>query len=203
MKFFKWKICIITMTVCLLPMLLGFAMWESLPDSIAIHFDINGNPDNFAPKAFAVAGIPVLMAVMQLFCCFISDINENKHGTSLKVIRITKWMFPVVTVILYFATIFYATGVDVDIRRVAVFIVGALFLVTGNYLPKFDYIRNYNVSAEKARKINRFVGYETVIMGVIMLISMFFPPIASVVSLILLIPYMIIAVIYGVIVGRK
>jgi hypothetical protein len=66
----------------------------------------------------------------------------------------------------------------------------------GNYLPKFDYVKNYNVDFEKARKINRFIGIETVIMGVLMLISIFLPPIATLISIFLLIPYAIISVIY-------
>jgi len=33
-----------------------------------------------------------------------------------------------------------------------------VLLVIRNYLPKFDYIKNYDVEVEKARKINRFIG---------------------------------------------
>ena len=40
MKFFKWKIFIITSIVCLLPILLGISLWSKLPDTMAIHFDI-------------------------------------------------------------------------------------------------------------------------------------------------------------------
>ena len=78
-----------------------------------------------------------------------------------------------------------------------------MFLVMGNYLPKFDRVKNFSIDAEKARKVNRFIGYETVVMGLLFIISIFLPPVASVVCLLLLIPYAVISVIYGIITARK
>ncbi len=198
MKFMKWKTLIITSIICLLPILLGLALWNKLPETMAIHFDINNNPDNFASKGFVVFGMPVLMALLQMFCCFINDINAYKHGERKKFEMATKWIIPVMTVILQVVTLGYGLGWNLDIRRIAVLIVGIIFLVIGNYLPKFDYIKNYDINKEKARKINRFIGYMTVIMGVLFLISIFLPPIASIISLILLIPYSVTGVIYGI-----
>ena len=54
MKIFKWKSFIITSIVCLLPILLGISLWTKLPDTMAIHFNIYGDPDNFASKGFVV-----------------------------------------------------------------------------------------------------------------------------------------------------
>ncbi len=203
MKFFKWKIFIATSAVCLLSILFGVSVWDKLPESVAIHFDINGNPDGFASKAFAVFGLPIMTVVLQLICCIINDVNAKKHGERVKFERVTKWIIPVMTVVLQVVTIGYALGWKLDIRRIVVFIVGTIFIVIGNYLPKFDYIKNHDVSTDKARKINRFIGYESVIMGVIMMASLFFPPTASVVGLILLIPYAVIATVYGVVVGKS
>lgn len=202
MKFIKWKTLIITSLVCLTPILLGVALWDKLPDTMAIHFDINNNPDNFASKGFVVFGIPVLMVLLQMFCCFINDINAYKHGDRKKFEMVTKWIIPVMTVVLQVVTLGYGLGWNLDIRRIVAFIVGIIFLVIGNYLPKFDYIKNYDVDKEKARIINRFIGYMTVIMGLLFLISIFLPPIASMICLILLIPYAVISVIYGIKVGR-
>lgn len=203
MKFIKWKTLIITCIVCLLPIPLGLALWDKLPDTMAIHFDINNNPDNFASKGFVVFGLPLLMVILQIFCCFINDINAHKHGNRKKFEMATKWIIPVMTVILQIVTVGYGLGWDMDIRRIAVLIVGIVFLVIGNYLPKLDYIKNHDVDTEKARKINRFIGYFSVIMGVLFIISIFLPPVSSVICLILLIPYAIASTVYGIYVGRK
>ena len=203
MKFIKWKSLIITSVICLLPILLGIALWDSLPDSMAIHFNINNQPDNFASKGFVVFGLPILMMLLQIFCCFINDINAHKHVELIKFERITKWIIPVMTVVLQVITLGYGLGWDIDIRKAASLIVGVILITTGNYLPKFDYIKNYDIDTEKARKINRFIGYETVITGLLFIISMFLPPISTIVCLFMLIPYAIISVIYGISVGRK
>ena len=203
MKFVKWKILVVTCVVCLLPILLGVALWNELPESIAIHFDINNNPDNFAPKAFAVFGMPMLMVVLQVICCIINDVNAYKHGERKKFTAVTKSIVPFMSVVLQTLTLGYALGWNIDIRKFVCVIVGVILVVIGNYLPKLDYVKNADVDTEKARKINRFLGFETVVMGLLMIVSIFFPPVASVVCLVLLIPYVIIGVVYGIVVGRK
>ncbi|MBE7015246.1 MAG: DUF1648 domain-containing protein [Ruminococcaceae bacterium] len=203
MKFFKWKIFLITAVVCLLPILLGVSLWSRLPDAMAIHFNVYGEADNFASKGFVVFVLPVLMVVLQGFCCFINDINAEKNGERKKLERVTKWIIPVMTMILQVVTLGYGLGWNLDIRRIVTFIVGSIFLVIGNYMPKFDYIKNFDVDTEKVRKINRFIGYETICMGLVFFISLFLPPISTVICLILLIPYSIVGAVYGIITARK
>ena len=203
MKFIKWKSLIITCIVCLLPILLGIILWDNLPDLMAIHFNINNEPDNFASKGFVVFALPLLMVLLQMFCCFINDINAHKHGERKKFERATKWIIPIMSVILQIITLGYGLGWNIDIRRVVALIVGIIFLVIGNYLPKFDYLSNYNLDTEKAKKINRFIGFETVVMGILSLTSTLLHPIATVIWLFLLIPYATISVIYGFKVVRK
>ena len=203
MKFFKWKTFIITSLVCLLPILFGLSLWNKLPETMAIHFNVYGEADNFASKGFVVFGLPVMMVVLQGVSCLIYDLNSHKYGERKKFENVTKWIIPLITVALQVITIGYSLGWNIDIRKTVAFIVGVIFLVTGNYLPKFDYVKNFNLETEKARKINRFIGYETVIMGLLFMLSIFLPPISSVVCLFLLIPYAVISVVYGIVKGRK
>ena len=107
------------------------------------------------------------------------------------------------SILLQTVTLGYSLGWEIDIRKVAMTIVGAVFLVIGNYLPKFDYIKNYDMDTEKARKINRFIGKLSVVMGLLGIVIIFLPPVASVVWLALLIPYAIISVIYGIKVCKR
>jgi len=203
MKVIKWKSFVVSGLICLLPILLGLALWNDLPDTIAIHFNINNLPDNFASKPFAVFGIPVMMMLLQGICCVINDVNAYKHGERKKFEIATKSIIPVMSIVLQTVTLGYSIGWDIDMRRVAVLLVGAIFLVIGNYLPKFDYIKHYDVNTEKARKINRFIGFESVVMGILFLISVFLPPVFSLVCIVLLIPYALISIIYGIVVGRR
>ncbi len=204
MKFIKWKSLIITSLICLLPIFLGVALWDKLPESIAIHFNMYNEPDNFASKGFTVFGLPLLMLLLQIVCCIINDVNAHKHGERIKFEKATKWIIPVMTIVLQVITLGYSLGWNIDIRKIVAVIVSLVFFVIGNYLPKFDYIKNYDIYTEKARKINRFIGFETVIMGILIFITIFLPPIATVIWLFLLIPYAILGIIYGIkVVGKK
>lgn len=203
MKFFKWKYFLVTSLVCLSPILFGILLWDKLPYIMPIHFDINGNADNFASKEFTVIGLPVLMVLFQGISCLANDLNEKKHGKNKKIEAVTKWIIPVITIVLQVATFGRVLGYNVDMRTVAAIVVGVVFLLLGNCLPKMDYIKNYKLEPEKAKKINRFLGYETVIMGILLILSVFFPPTATEVCLLLLIPYALIGVIYSIYVAKK
>ena len=203
MKFIKWKTLIITSLVCLLPILLGLFTWADLPETMAIHFNINNEPDNFASKEFTVFVIPLMMVILQIICCFINDLNAHKHGERAKFEKATKWIIPIMTIYLQAITFLYSLGYDIDIRKSAVVIVSLVFLVIGNYLPKFDYVKNYNLDTEKARKINRFLGFESVVMGILGIITIFLPPVSSLIWIVLLIPYAIVGVVYGIKISRK
>lgn len=204
MKFMKWKILLITCGVCLFPILWGVALWEQLPDVMAIHFNLANQPDRYASKGVVVFVLPILMVLLQLFCCFINDINAYRYGERKKFSRATKWIIPVMTLLLQALTLGYGLGWKADIRRVAMLISGGVLLVVGNYLPKFDYIRSKTeVETAKARKINRFIGFETVILGVLFWGSVLFPPEVSAACLFLLIPYALIASVYSTYVLRK
>lgn len=201
MKAINRKTLWITVLVCLLPILVGVAVWESLPEMMAIHFNVYNEADNFMPKGFVVFGLPCLMAAFQIFSCVVSDCSSKKQAE--KMTLVSKWILPVVTVTLYFATLGYGLGWKIDIRMVAAVLVGGMFLVTGNYLPKLSYVKNYRLDTEKARKINRFIGFLTVVLGILFLGSIFLPPIATVVCVFLLIPYAIVGMIYGIVVTKS
>ena len=203
MKFIKWKSLIITCLACLLPILLGLALWETLPETIAIHFNFYNEPDNFASKEFAVFGLPLLMVLLQIICCIINDVNAKKHGERKKFERVTKWIIPIMAMLLQAITFAYALGKNIDIRKSAILIVGIIFLVIGNYQPKFDYVKNYDIETDKARKINRFIGNLTVLWGVFALLTIFLPPLFSVIWLISLIPYGIISVIFSIKIAKS
>ncbi len=199
----KFKIWAITSAFCLVPILFGVILWDRLPDIMAIHFDINNNPDNFASKSFVVFWLPFLMMLLQTINCAITDFNSKKHGERKKFEKIIKWIIPALCIILQAVTLAYALEVKLDIRKIVCVLVGLMLIVIGNYLPKFDYIKNYDVDTEKARKVNRFIGFLTVIMGLLFAASIFFAPIASMTVIFLLIPYAIISATYAVVVVRK
>ena len=133
MKFIKWKTLIITCIVGLLPIFWGVALWDSLPEKIAIHFNFYNEPDNFASKGFAVFGLPLIMTLLQIFCCIMSDINAQKYARK----HFTKWQIPIISIILQIVILGYSLAWNIDMRKVAALIVCAIILVSGISIPRF------------------------------------------------------------------
>lgn len=203
MKYIKWKSMIITSIICLLSVFVGLSVWNELPDSMAVHFNIHNQPDNFASKEFAVLGLPVMMVVLQVICCIINDVNAYRHGDRRKFENVVKWIIPIMSFILQTLTVGFSLGWNIDVGKSVALMLGVMFIVMGNYMPKFDYVKNMDADIDKARRINRFIGNLTVVMGVLMLVSALLPSHTTIVCLVMLIPYAVICTVYGIVVGKK
>ena len=64
-------------------------------------------------------------------------------------------------------------------------------------------IKSVNVDKVKAKKINRFIGIEAMVMGILFIISLFFPAFVTMACIILLIPYGLVSIIYGIVIEKK
>lgn len=185
MKKIDWKTLIITCTVCLLPILFGVIFYERLPERMPIHFNMNNEPNGFASKNVALFGVPVLMAVLQAFCCIVCDVKEEKKGRKPKFIAVVQWMIPVFSVVISVITIEVPLGSTVDVRRSILLILGILFMIMGNYMPKMSYeamkgkMHPMPKDEKLYRKAIRLMGYTFVIFGLLLLISIAFEAIIS------------------------
>ena len=103
MKNIKWKTLIFTCVACLLPVLPGVALWDKLPDEIAIHFDIHNTPDGFASKGFAVFCLPLIMALLQLVVCVADDLNIWRKKENAP-----KWIIPLMAIVVQTMILCYA-----------------------------------------------------------------------------------------------
>lgn len=191
MKKIDWKMLILTSLLCLAPIVAGVAYYDVLPENIAIHFDINNNPDNFWTKNAFVFGMPLMMLAIQLFTSIVVDLTDKRKDANKKVTLISKLMIPIITIILYLVTVGYALGKMLDIRKIAMWIVGIMFVVMGNYMPKTkgnSFVKGLNVKDDILQaKLNKTVGYMFIIDGLLAIGSTFLKPIFSVMVIFLLI----------------
>lgn len=185
MKKINWKILILTSFVCVLPMILGVAIYDKMPEQMPVHFNINNEVDRYASKNFALFGLPIIMLAMQIFACLISDISENKKGKEPKFIAIAKWIIPVLTIVIYIITIQVALGNLLDVRKWIMLVLSVIYILIGNYMPKVSYeqmkgkMHPMPRDEKKYRKMIRKLGYTFVIFGFAMLASVFFKPAVS------------------------
>lgn len=193
MKNINWKILIITSMVCLLPIVLGIIFYQQLPEQMPVHFNINNEADNYASKNFALFGIPIILTALQIFCCVITDWKENKETQRLRFITIIKWFIPILSVIVSTILIEIPLGSTVDVRKSICFVLGILFILTGNYLPKMSYemakgkFHPMPKDEKMYRKMVRMLGYTFVISGVALLVSILFSPICTAIVIVVLV----------------
>ena len=169
------KTLIISTILCLLPIVLGLVLYESLPDEIAIHFDSAGRPDNYLPKALAVFGLPVLLAAINVYLHFRLNSDPRRENASASLKAASRWALPLIALVLMPVTLFMAMGSPLPVVMVAKAMAGLVIAVCGNYLPKCR--RNFTVgirlpwtlaSDENWRRTHRFAGFVWVTGGLIM-----------------------------------
>lgn len=174
----KDRLLYLTTIVCLLPLILSVALYNKLPELVPIHFNYEGVPNNYAPKAVAAFGLPVLMAVINLFVHFKVNNDPKKMNVSSALKYLGKWSIPVVSVILMNATLFISLGYNIPIKVISLSVVGVIIVAFGNYLPKCK--QNYTIgirlpwtlnSEENWNKTHHMSGYLWIIGGICMILG--------------------------------
>lgn len=190
MKKIDWKQLILTSVISFLPLFVGLALYDKLPDRIAIHFDFHGNPDNYFSKPLFVFGMPAFMMVMQIVCCLISDLSDRYKDANRKAMRAFKWLIPTLSCVMYGITVCFALGYNVDIRRWVMLILGLMFIILGNYTPKLKcatrYPKRFAKSEEAQLRLARYMGFAMVIGGFLCLLSIAFSFAASIIAVALM-----------------
>lgn len=171
------KTLMLSVMVCLLPIVLGIAFYNKLPEQMPIHFTIHDVPDNYAPKKFALFAIPSIMAMVQAICMlFIIKVNKQNNNEKPRLVKIMEWFIPVITVLVYMIMIEVSLGSQVYVGKSICLILGISFMIIGNYFPKMNYEMGKTVfhpapkSESSFRKMSKFIGYTFIGIGMMLLL---------------------------------
>lgn len=174
------KTLIATSLVCLLPILVGAALYSSLPETMATHFDLQGNPDGWSSRVFAVFGLPGILLAVNLLLPFLLRADPKHRNMSGALIRITIWTIPVLSLLCSGLTLGYALGYDTRIDKVLPVFMGLLFILIGNYLPKTKQSYTMGIklpwtlaSEENWNRTHRLAGFLWVLGGVYFIVMSF------------------------------
>ena len=127
---------IITSLILLVPVIAGLLLWNKLPDPMPFHWDIHGEVDGWSSKAFAVFGLPGLMLVLQWVCTLASTADPKFQNYNPKMLKLMFWICPAIGLILTTMVYSAALGYSVPIENIMPLLLGVLFIVIGNWLPK-------------------------------------------------------------------
>lgn len=196
------KSLILSSVVIIVPLFIGLALWNRLPDTLAIHFNAAGEPDGWSSKAFAVLGMPCILLAAHWLCMFVTLADPKRQNISGKIFSLVIWIMPAVSLLCGALTMGTALGKGLDVNMIAAVFVGFLFIIIGNYLPKCR--QNYTVGIkvpwalhdeENWNRTHRFAGRLWVIGGFIFLILGLFGKLLA--GLIVILPMAVAPVIYS------
>ena len=184
------KSLFLSVAICLLPILIGVYYYDVLPEQIAVHFNFNGEPDNFVSKIYAIIDIPIFLAIVQIIISLVVDFDKTPRKGAL----IIKGIIPLISVLVQGGIVAYALDNNFNVSQLVVFIFGIVFIILGNYLPKKEFWGKYNFNLfglEKGvneQKVIRAYALHMTFSGIAIFISGFF---SSIVALVLIVIFAI------------
>lgn len=174
------KTLIISSLTLLIPVIVGLLLWNKLPDPMPSHWNIHGEVDNWSSKAFTVFGLPGLMLVLQWVCIFASMADPKYKNYNPKMLKLMFWICPAIGLILCLMVYPQAMGYSVPIGIIMSLLVGALFMVIGNWLPKCQQTYTMGIklswtfaSEENWNATHRFGGKVWFFGGIVTMLTAF------------------------------
>ena len=146
------KLLIITSVITLLPILAGLILWNSLPNKIPAHFNIQGVADDWSGKVFAVFGFPVFLLAVHWFCTFVTSLDPKSKNITQKSMGLVLWICPSVSLFISGMIYAYALGAEFSINTACMLFFGFLFVIVGNYIPKCK--QNYSIGIKISWTLN-------------------------------------------------
>ena len=176
-----WKILLVTSLITLLPIVAGVVLWNQLPDPMPSHWNAAGEVDGWSSKPFAVFGLPLIMTAALWLCALGTGADPKKANHPEKVVHLVLWIIPIISIVLFTITYAVALGKNVRIELVMPVVMGLIFAIVGNYLPKCK--QNYTIgikipwtlnSEENWNRTHRFAGRLWTVCGIAIILTGFF-----------------------------
>lgn len=179
-KKFK-KTLIITNIITILPMIVGFILWNKLPEQLPTHFNAHGVVDGWSSKPFTVFGLPLIMLVLYWICIAGTLSDPKKKNINDKMLTLVLWIIPIVSLMVSFFSYGTALGMDARVSNICYTLVGIIFIIVGNYLPKCKQSYTMGIklpwtlnSEENWNKTHRMASWLWILCGAAILVNIFF-----------------------------
>ena len=173
---------ILSSLLTLLPIIVGLLLWDKLPDRIATHWGVNGEPDSWSSKTLAVFGLPAFICAIQWIGAFVTSADPKSKNMNGKAIGMIFWICPLISLFTCGFMYSNALGITLSATKIASLLLGLIFIPIGNYLPKCK--QNYTIgfkipwtldNEENWNATHRFGGKVLVIGGFAIMLSAFLP----------------------------
>lgn len=173
----------VLLALCLISLAGHLLIYSKLPETIPIHWNAAGEIDGYGPKSMDLLmgaiplGLWVLMTVLPML-----DPRKENYAKHQKVYGIIMLLLTLAMIAFSWMTALAGLGYHVDVGMLIPMVLGVVFVIMGNYMPKIR--PNYFVGVrtpwaiENAwvwRKTQWMGGITFIIMGVVIFGSVFLP----------------------------
>ena len=171
---------IISSIIILLPIVIGLLIRSYLPEQIVTYWNPDGESHLWSSRNFAIFGVPILLFVVHWICVFLVMRDPQNKDQNSKVFNMVFWLTPITSLIVSSIIYAVALGNDISIGMIVRILLGCMFMIMGNYMPKCKPNQTIGVrvkwalhNKENWNKTNRFTGRLWVLGGVIFLATAF------------------------------
>lgn len=176
------KTLIISSSVILLPIVVGLLLWSHLPEQIITHWNASGEADGWSGRTFTIFGLPCIMFVIHWLCVLLTLRDPKVKEQNSKVLHMVFWIMPITSILVSGLTYCVALGIELNPVIIVSLLLGLLFIIMGNYMPKCTPNHSIGVrtrftlrNRENWTKTHRFAGRIWVLGGFVILPTMFLP----------------------------
>jgi immunity protein, SdpI family len=156
------------------------AVYHRLPDTMAVHWDLDGNPNGWMPRAIGAAFGPVMLVLMWLLLRFVPRIDPRaeNYARFREAYEVIVASVLVLLLVVHGIMLAVALGYHVSVARIVPALVGALFVVIGNMMPLvrpnwwFGIRTPWTLSNDRVwTRTHRLAGYTMTAGGVVMIVA--------------------------------
>lgn len=181
----KKKSDIYNLVIIACAFLLTIVFYNKLPELVPTHWNAAGEIDGYGSKVFGAFMAPVIMIFTWTGMKFLPKIDPRKNNYEKfeKSYSVIISLLITFFLIIHVVTLLAGMGYEVSIDKIIPSIVGILFIVIGNYMPKIKSNYFYGIktpwtlsSDTSWRKTHRLGGKVFIISGFIIILSSFLLP---------------------------
>ncbi|MDD3369103.1 MAG: SdpI family protein [Lachnospiraceae bacterium] len=175
-----FKVNCITTFLCLIPVIMGGIAYPYMPEMVATHFDSAGIPNGYSSKIFGLIGLPLILVILQVFCCVITELDPRRQNAGVKMQYLSRSIIPVVGIFAEASVIGYGLYGKFPVGPVINLLLGVILVLFGNFMPKCK--SNYTIGIkipttladeENWNKTHRLTGFVWSIAGLVIIACSF------------------------------
>jgi uncharacterized membrane protein len=146
------------------------------------HWGVDGNPDGWSSKTFAVIFLPLFMLGIHWIALYFTSVDPKNKGQNPKMFELLMWIVPLLSLVVNSLTYATAFEKEVNVGMVIVLIMGVFIAVIGNYMPKCKQNRTIGIrikwtleNEENWNSTHRVAGRVWFIGGLLLIPCAFLP----------------------------